>query len=200
MVFVFDLDDTICKTDEYSEKYINKFFKQHNMPYKQIAKVVRFAEKKFDWSVEEANSWYKQFGDQMMLEFPYKKNSVKIINKLFNLGHTIIIATARANDWHTKPEEITKQWLNKVGLKYSKLYVGRIDKEKICEEENANFFIDDEIKYVQNAANYFNGNKKCQSFLMTTSYNLSLPCPPNVTRVKNFNEFKNELKKFGIKI
>lgn len=29
MVFVFDLDDTICETDKYSEKYILNFFKTH---------------------------------------------------------------------------------------------------------------------------------------------------------------------------
>ena len=46
MVFVFDLDDTLSETDAYSEKYINEFMKKNNLPYKQIAKDVRFAEKK----------------------------------------------------------------------------------------------------------------------------------------------------------
>ena len=54
MIFVFDLDDTVCDTDGYSEKFINEFIKKHNLPYKQIAKDVRFAEMKFDWSHEEA--------------------------------------------------------------------------------------------------------------------------------------------------
>lgn len=198
MVFVFDLDDTICETDYCSEKYIKKFFKNNSMPYKQIAKVVRFAEQKFDWPLDVANNWYKQYGDQMMLEFSYKPNSVKLINRLYDLGHTIIIATARANDWHTEPEKITKQWLNNVGLKYNKLYVGRIDKEKICEEEKANFFIDDEIKYAKNAAEYFNGKANCQSFLTNTKYNANLPTPENVVRIKSFNHFKRELKKFNV--
>lgn len=54
MVFVFDLDDTICDTDKYSEKYIRKYIAKHKLPYKQIATNVRFAEKKFDWDIETA--------------------------------------------------------------------------------------------------------------------------------------------------
>ena len=54
MVFVFDLDDTLSETDLYSEKYISEFINKNNLPYKQIAKDVRFAERKFDWSTETA--------------------------------------------------------------------------------------------------------------------------------------------------
>lgn len=38
MTFVFDLDDTICETDKYSEKYILNFFKINHLPYKLITK------------------------------------------------------------------------------------------------------------------------------------------------------------------
>ena len=58
MVFVFDIDDTICDTDGYSELYIKKFIMQHKLPYKQIAKDVRFAEYKYDWTNEQALEWY----------------------------------------------------------------------------------------------------------------------------------------------
>ena len=39
MIFVFDLDDTLCDTDLYSEYYIKEYIKKNNLPYKQIAKV-----------------------------------------------------------------------------------------------------------------------------------------------------------------
>ena len=86
MVFVFDLDDTICDTDVYSEYYINKFIKDNKLPFKQVAKVVRFAEKKFDWDLETALNWYKQYGDKMMLEFPAKPNAIKLINALYDMA------------------------------------------------------------------------------------------------------------------
>ncbi len=196
MVFVFDLDDTICETDGYSEFYIKKFFVEHNLPYKQIATDVRFAESKFDWSVDEALKWYKTYGDEMMLEFPCKKNAVRCINSLHDSGHRIVIATARATDWHTKPEEITLEWLKKVGLKYDKIYIGRIDKEKICEEENADVFIDDDIKITQRVAEYFCEKKDKHCFLMTTNYNKNLPIGENVERVLDVADM---LKKLNIK-
>jgi len=190
MIFVFDLDDTICETDSYSEQYIYNFIKKNNLPYKQIAKDTRFAEAKFNWNKDTALNWYKEFGDQMMLEFPCKPNSIKIINNLYEEGHKIIFATARANEWHTDPEGITKARLENNKIKYHKLYIGRIDKEAICEEENADIFIDDDIKITQKVADYFktlnSSNKK--SFLMNTSYNKNLEISNDVTRIMNFDD------------
>lgn len=199
MIFVFDLDDTICKTDEYSEFYIQNFFAKHNLPYKQITKVVRFAEKKFDWDRETANKWYKKYGDQMMLEFPCKENAVKTINALFDQGHKIIIATARADDWHTNPEEITHQWIKKVGLKVSKVYVGRVDKERICEYENADIFVDDDINITSKVSEYFQGKPGKHAFLMNSDYNQTQETPKNVTRVFDFSSLLKEVEKMDRK-
>lgn len=190
MVFVFDLDDTIAETDEYSEKYILNFFKTHNLPYKQIAKVVRFAESKFDWDRDTANKWYKTYGDDMMLHFTTKPHAVETINKLYDLGHTIVIATARATDWHTDPENITKEWLKNIGLKYNKIYIGRVDKEKICEENNADVFIDDDISILTRVSEYFASSKPSgKTLISTTTYNESLALPKGVERLYSYKDF-----------
>ena len=197
MIFIFDLDDTVCDTDLYSEHYILNFIKEYNLPYKQIAKTTRFAEKKFDWNTDSALKWYKEYGDDMMANFPCKENAVDVINGLYDLGHTIIIATARANDWHTDPENVTLNWLKKNKIKYHKVYIGRIDKEVICEEENADIFVDDDINTTQRVANYFktqNSSTK-KSFLMTTDYNKNLVFSPDVIRVKDFNDFLSKVNK-----
>ena len=198
MTFVFDLDDTVCDTDGYSEQYMLNFFREHNMPVNQIAKEVRFAEKKFDWSDEQAKAWYKTFGDQMMLEFPCKKNALEVINSLYYQGHRIVIATARADDWHTEPAKMTQLWLEKVGLKYSKLYVGRIDKEVICDEEHADIFVDDDIKITGRVAQTFKRQDGKKSILMTTSYNKNLPLADEVERIDDFDCFADYLKKYGV--
>ena len=190
MIFVFDMDDTICDTDSYSEYYIEKFFIEHKMPFKKVCKVVRFAEQKFDWDKDTALNWYKTYGDEMMLNFPCKNGAKEIINKLYELGHTIIIATARADDWHTEPERITKEWLENTGLKYSKLIIGRVDKEKVCEEENADIFVDDDINITSRVANYFSDKKGKTSMLITTDYNKNLQTGENVVRIKDFFELK----------
>lgn len=189
MIFVFDLDDTVIDTDGYSEKYIKNFFEKHNLPYKQIFNVARFAEKKFDWDNETTLEWYKTYGDQMMLEFPFNKDAKEVINRLYDLGNTIVIATARANDWHVDPEGITKKWLEQNELKYHKLYIGRIDKEKICEETNADFFLDDDLKITARVGAYFNARGRGISCLFNTAYNQNLEEDVNVVRVKSFKEF-----------
>jgi len=195
MVFVIDLDDTVCDTDSYSEKYIKKFIKKNKLPYKFVSKVARFAEAKFDWDNETALKWYLEYGDQMMLEFPVKKNAVKIINKLYDEGNTIIISTARANDWHVKPEEITHEWIKKVGLKYHKIYIGRKDKEEICKDEDADVFIDDDIKITARVKHYFeSNNKKGFVFLSSTLYNKQQEVADGVIRVKSFKQVYNIIK------
>ena len=196
MVFVFDLDDTLSETNLYSEKYISEFINKNNLPYKQIAKDVRFAERKFDWSTETALKWYKTFGDDMMLEFPLKKGAIEFLNFLHENGCKIVIATARATDWHTNPEEITIKWLKDNKIPYDTVYVGRRDKEKICEEVDADYFIDDDVSIVESVANYFLLSKrKKQAFLLTTNYNKNLSISNNVVRVKDFDELKNYFNK-----
>jgi len=183
MVFVFDLDDTICDTDGYSESYMIDFFAKHNLPYKQIASKVRYAESKFDWSNEQALEWYRTYGDEMMKNFPVKNNAVEVINKLYAQGHTIIIATARAKDWHTNPYAATLEWISKVGLRYHRGYIGRGDKESICKEVGADVFVDDDIGIVERV----NQTCGCKVFLATTEYNRDLKTPDGVDRINDLS-------------
>lgn len=188
MIFVFDLDDTICDTDNYSEKYILNFFKEHNLPYKQIAKDVRFAEMKFDWEHDFALNWYKEYGDEMMLNFPCKFGVKETIKQLHNLGHRIVIATARATDWHTEPKRITMQWLKNNEIIFDDIYIGRKDKEKICEEVNADVFVDDDLNITAKVKELFNSSEGKKVFLSTTEYNKNLEIPIGVERLKDFSE------------
>lgn len=196
MIFVFDLDDTICETDAYSEKYIRDFLVSHKWPYKQVATAVRFAEAKFDWDRDTALAWYRKYGDKMMEEFPCKKGTVEFLQKIHDAGNKIVIATARANDWHTNPKEVTLRWLAKNKIPYDHVFIGRKDKEKICEEVNADFFVDDDLAIVEKVANYFGqfGNKK-QAFLSVTNFNKDLNVPKNVIRISNFKEIEKFLNK-----
>lgn len=186
MVFVFDLDDTICDTDGYSEKYILDFFKMNNWNYKQIAKDVRFAEKKFDWDMDTALHWYKTYGDAMMANFPCKEGRVDVLRILKSRGHRIVIATARATDWHTDPEGVTLKWLEDNEIPYDKLYVGRVDKEFICEEENADVFVDDDIDITGKVASHL--GDKIKVFLSNTGYNKIIQTPRGVDRIDDFED------------
>ena len=199
MIFVFDLDDTVCDTDSYSEEYISKFIIENNLPYKKLLKIQGLL-KKIDWDLDTALNWYKKYGDEMMGKFPCKENALKVINQLYDSGNRIVIATARATDWHSDPENVTKRWLEEVGLKYHKLYIGRVDKEVICNEENADVFIDDDVDITKRVASYFCecGKSTSKTFLMTTGYNKKLRVANGVIRINSFKEFANNLKEFNI--
>lgn len=188
MVFVFDLDDTICETDSYSEEFIKSFFVENRLPYKQIAKNVRYAESKFDWDHQTALAWYKKYGDEMFLNFPAKPNAIKTINLLHDMGHTIIIATARAKDWHNEPKKFTFAWLKNNGVKYDKVYIGRIDKENICKKENADIFVDDDLEITKRVAEYFSKTGKGQAYLMTSNFNKDFEVGDNILRLNTFKE------------
>ena len=65
------------------------FFKTNDLPYNQIDKIVRFAEMKYDWSHDDALAWYKQYGDEMMRQFPLKKGAREVINRLYDTSVTL---------------------------------------------------------------------------------------------------------------
>jgi len=188
MIFVFDIDDTISETDKYSTEYILNYFEKCNLPYKQIQRVSRFAEAKFDWDVKTALKWYKKYGDEMMLNFPCKPHALEVIQQLKADGHKIILATARANDWHTDPEKCTLEWLKKVGLPYDKIYIGRIDKEKICLDEKADFFVDDDISMITKITADCHDTK---ALLLNTDYNLTKEVPHEIIRIDNFLDLQH---------
>lgn len=191
MIFVIDVDDTICDSDGFSEYYIERFFSEHNLPYKLVNKVSRFAEGKFDWDMQTANAWYKKYGDEMMLNFPPKPNAIETMNYLYDAGHTIIYATARANDWHTDPEAITKNWFQKHKIKYSKLYIGVKDKTQICKDFDADFFVDDDIKLCEEVSKF---SGKTTAILMQTEYNNLQPKPENIKTISSLSELINIIK------
>ena len=137
----------------------------------------------------------------MALLFPCKPFAVEFINSLYDQGHRIIIATARDIDWHTNPVALTKLWLAKNKIKHTKLYTKRIDKELICEEENADFFIDDDLKTTARVAEHFkNIGRNCKSMLMTSEYNNNKELPEGVTRILDFYDFAEKLKEYDIDV
>ncbi len=198
MILVFDLDDTVTETDKYSEYYISKFFKENNLPYKKVCSTVRYAEKKFNWSKDEALKWYKTYGDEMMLNFPLKEFAKEAINELYDLGHTIVIATARSDDWHSDPKGVTLKWLENNDIRYHKLFVGRSDKEEICKEVNADVFLDDDVTITSRVAEYFKSINKGTSCLMSSDYNINEEVGENIIRVKDFKSFFQMVCKEGI--
>lgn len=190
MIFVFDLDDTICDTDAFSEKYMLEFFEKHNLPYQKIADKVRYAEQKFSWDAETAIAWYKEFGDELLVNFPCKKGTKEFLNKIHEQGHKIVIATARNNNWHKNPTECTFAWLANNKIPYDEVYIGVSNKEDVCEKVNADFFVDDDLEIIERVADFFNKAQKGKAFLITTDFNEELDVPKYAERILDFKELE----------
>lgn len=193
MIFIFDIDDTISNTGKYGKEYILNYIKNNNLPYKQKEESVKYPEEQFDWTYEEAHNWYKEHGDEMLLSFPCFEGAIETINKLYETGHEIIFATARSTDWYNRPIETTRKWLKMNHIKYNKLYTSRMDKEKICELENANVFVDDDLNTCLRVSQYFEGSKN-KVFLMNTCKDKRKDLPSNIIRIDQIKDIPSILK------
>lgn len=193
MIFIFDIDDTISNTGEYGREYMLNNFKNNNLKYKEKNGNAKEPIDQFCWTYEEAHSWYKEYGDEMLLSFPCFEGAVETINKLYDAGHEIIFATARSTDWYNKPIETTRKWLKRNRIKYNKLYTGRMDKEKICELEDANVFVDDNLGTCLRVAEYFKGSNN-KVFLMNTCEDKRKDLPSNIIRIDQIKDIINVLK------
>jgi len=76
-----------------------------------------------------------------------------------------------------------------------------VDKEKVYEEENADFFVDDDIKITQKVGEHFwLKDKPFQAFLMTSNYNKGHLPEDHIEKVDDFDDFARCLKNFGIEL
>ncbi len=161
-----DIDETISKTHEkvYEEarKYsLNKFNRKYENPNEWTLI------NRFNWSREEADEFFKENLESILLNLDVIEGASEIINKLYYEGHEIVFITARNYDYKD-PLEVSKKWLEEKGFKYNDIFVDIIDKWKICELENINLFIDDNLENCINTSNkntetiWFRGNREIE--------------------------------------
>lgn len=97
------------------------------------------------YTKEEYFEKTKPINDLLTPELPLKENVKEIIDKLYELGHTVIFITARGKET-TNAYEVTKKFLDCHNIKYEKLILESTNKEKVCINEKIDLFIDDSIK------------------------------------------------------
>ena len=74
-----------------------------------------------------------------------KKDAKKVINKLHDEGHEIIIITARSDNYYKDAQEYCSNYLKKNGIHYDKLITAKVYKDKLCKNEHIDLMIDDAI-------------------------------------------------------
>lgn len=136
-----DIDDTMADTFDFLMPYISEFFgvdieylKSHNISYNTLPKEMQKRELEFA----------KKYYDVVIPDTPFKVGVSDYIKKLKNLGHEIIIITARDNTLYIDAYGTTTKELSNNDIIYDKLTFG-FDKAKICQEEGIDLFVDDSV-------------------------------------------------------
>lgn len=136
-----DIDDTMADTFDYLMPYIAEFFnvdikylKDNNISYSNLPKEMKERELEFA----------KKYYDKVIPNTPFKAKVAEYIDKIKELGHKIIIITARDKTLYTDEYKTTIEELKNNNIHYDKL-ICNFDKAKACKNEKIDLFIDDSI-------------------------------------------------------
>lgn len=144
MTIGIDIDDTLTQALETKIATAKAYIKQENLPYKQAKdKKLHLFSELFNWTTKDWEKFWFKHADIMLAKLPTKPNASKITHALKNMGHTIIIVTARSPQWHTDPYQLSFDWLTKNNIAFDKIFVNQKDKVHVCLENNVDVFIDD---------------------------------------------------------
>lgn len=136
-----DIDDTMADTFDYLMPYVAEFFnidikylKDNNISYSNLPKKMK----------EQELEFAKKYYDKVIPNTPFKPKVAEYINKIKELGHEIIIITARDKTLYTEEYKTTIEELKNNNIHYDKL-ICDFDKAKVCKTEKIDLFIDDSI-------------------------------------------------------
>lgn len=141
-----------------------------------------------DWQKDDCDKFWIDQGDSLFNNTPLRKNVADIVSNLKNMGHKIIIITARTTDLHKNPYKLSYDWLKRNNIPFDKLIVGQLDKTKACLDEKVDVFVDDRPENLINLQKY-----GIRTFLMETEPNKKQTIY-NGEKVSNWNEIETLLK------
>lgn len=136
-----DIDDTMADTFDYLMPYIAEFFnvdikylKDNNISYSNLPKEMK--EREFEFA--------KKYYNKVIPNTPFKAKVAEYIDKIKDLGHKVIVITARDKTLYTDEYKTTIEELKNNNIHYDKL-ICDFDKANVCKNEKIDLFIDDSI-------------------------------------------------------
>ena len=133
-----DIDDTLVSTSESFDEVIKKYQINFDKSWKD------------EWTREERDLIFNKYLEEILLEAKFKENSIKVINHLHDLGHELIVITARSNNYCKTIKEKTLDILQREGLKISKVYFEQNKKSDLAKNLNIDLMIDDSLYVYDN--------------------------------------------------
>ncbi len=127
----FDLDDTICNTDELTTYYQDIYIKEKKISADTLWNDMQY---KLDF--------LKLYCEKIFLEAKLKESVKDVIDSLKDEGNEIYIITARSLDHIFNAYEVTKKYLENNSILFDKLIIKAGDKVNACIENKIDVMID----------------------------------------------------------
>ena len=188
-----DIDDTLTdirdKLNLAAEKYANELGKENKNEedkYVEDNNNGNVYQIKYGFTYEELKYFLSVIHEGITKKEEPRKNCVEIIRKLHNEGHKIYIITARDSEFHEDPYKLSKDWLDKNNIYYDELIVNARNKLEVCQRENIDLFIDDQL------ANCTKLSETGIKVIRITEYNDIQH--GDIINKKNWNEIYNYIK------
>lgn len=148
MNIAIDIDDTLTESFDYFLPYVAEYFgadkeelRKQNISYSNLPK---------EWKKDEIG-FCRAYYDRIVPDTPFKQDAAWGVKRLRELGHRIVIITARTDALYTDPYQTTEQELANGGICYDKL-ICTFDKAKACVEEEISVLIDDSLTHCDAAS------------------------------------------------
>lgn len=153
-------------------------------PYKYLI------EEQFFLTDKENNKFWKEYIFDLMVSIETRPYAAKVISTLKDMGHTIVILTARDNRYLTNQYSNTmdfyvESWLNKNNIEFDEILSGAGNKKDKCLKNNIDIMIEDK------ASNVIEIGKYIPVLCFDAPYNLSVLENDNITRVYSWYQIYN---------
>lgn len=195
-----DIDDTTFLTVKSMLKYADKFEEEisgitTNRDSFGLIKNRYYLKILYGWDDKTKFDFFDKYYKNVLEECTMLPDADKTIKKLKEEGDTIHFVTARLmNIKNCDTERITKKSLQDFGIPYDSLNLHVRDKLKFFKDNYIDLCIEDSYETCRELTD--NGIK---SILMTTKMNADIN-DTEITRVNNWNEIYEEVKKYKNKI
>lgn len=143
-----DVDGVIIDSSETYRVY-EEIFAIEDLNFRKIKdRLEPNYQGRYEWSKEEQETFTKKYVLKAARESNFMPGFFPIYEKLKNMGHELILITARGG-LVKEMEEDTKRLFNDSGISFDKCYYGIKDKLEICKKENIDVMIDDDYLNIE---------------------------------------------------
>lgn len=152
MVIGIDIDDTICSTNERIIEEADKYDKEVLCGTGvKDASAYEFSDM-MGWEKEMKGQFFADRLEYIMDNAELKPRAKELINKLHDEGNKIIFISFRKDKYIKDPYTMTKNYLDRHGVKYDGLFVNTGTKTDECLENGVQLFIDDKESHCEDVS------------------------------------------------